>query len=262
MVSQAANTQELAALNMDSLRRFGASPTSSGQLMALGVGSGSGSGVVAVEGHSGVSAAVAADEGKKKRGLVLLLLVLLVVFGVVGVLIFRFATVKEQPAASANPTGSAATPTATQPTATQTATAEPTATATHTATAPTAAVTETTTTATTPTTRPTTRHTGTFPTVPPRPTNTASATATASTAAPSATNPDENKGPGFLTLDTYPWTRVSEGGRVLGTTPLIRVPLSPGGHTLLLENPEQGIKQYYSVTIKSGENVSRRLGLK
>jgi serine/threonine-protein kinase len=68
--------------------------------------------------------------------------------------------------------------------------------------------------------------------------------------------------PGYLTLDTYPWTHVSEGGRLLGDTPLIHVPLPPGGHTLTLDNPEQGIHQSYGVTIKSGESVNRRLGLK
>jgi serine/threonine-protein kinase len=68
--------------------------------------------------------------------------------------------------------------------------------------------------------------------------------------------------PGFLTLDTYPWTKVTEGGRALGNTPLVHVSLSPGTHALLLENPDLGIKQSYTVTIKSGEAVSRRLGLR
>jgi serine/threonine-protein kinase len=80
-------------------------------------------------------------------------------------------------------------------------------------------------------------------------------------ASPGAPAPAVNE-PGFLTLDTYPWTRVSEGGRVLGDTPLIRVSLSPGPHTLSLDNAEQGIHQTYSVTIRGGESVSRRLGLK
>jgi serine/threonine-protein kinase len=55
---------------------------------------------------------------------------------------------------------------------------------------------------------------------------------------------------------------VSENGRALGTTPLVRVSLSAGPHTLLLENPDQGIRQTYSVTIKSGDTTSHRLGLK
>jgi len=67
---------------------------------------------------------------------------------------------------------------------------------------------------------------------------------------------------GFLTLDTYPWTRVTEGSKAIGNTPLVHVPLSAGSHTLTLENPEQGIKQPFTITIKSGETISKRLGLK
>jgi len=68
--------------------------------------------------------------------------------------------------------------------------------------------------------------------------------------------------PGYLTFDTYPWTKVSENGRALGTTPLVHISLTAGPHTLTLENPDQGIKQTYSVTIKSGDTASHRLGLK
>jgi serine/threonine-protein kinase len=68
--------------------------------------------------------------------------------------------------------------------------------------------------------------------------------------------------PGFFTFDTYPWTRVTEGGTVLGTTPLIHVALSAGTHNLMLDNPDQGIHQAYTVTIKAGDTVTKRLGLK
>ena len=68
--------------------------------------------------------------------------------------------------------------------------------------------------------------------------------------------------PGYLTLQTYPFTRVSEGGKSLGTTPLYKLALPPGTHTLTLENPDQGIKQTYTVNIRSGETASRNLGLK
>ena len=67
---------------------------------------------------------------------------------------------------------------------------------------------------------------------------------------------------GFLSLDTYPWTKVSEGSHTIGTTPILHAPLSPGPHTLTLENPDEGIKQSFPVTIKSGETFNRRLGLK
>jgi serine/threonine-protein kinase len=76
---------------------------------------------------------------------------------------------------------------------------------------------------------------------------------------PPAATPDS--APGFLTLDTYPWTRVSEGGRPLGTTPLVHLSLSPGTHTLDLENPDKGLHQSYQVTIVSGAALTRRLGL-
>jgi serine/threonine protein kinase len=81
---------------------------------------------------------------------------------------------------------------------------------------------------------------------------------------PAATPPasDEATGDGFLTFDTYPWTQVSENGKSLGTTPLVHIALSPGTHTFSLENSDQGLKQSYSVTIKSGETLNRRLGLK
>jgi hypothetical protein len=67
---------------------------------------------------------------------------------------------------------------------------------------------------------------------------------------------------GYLTLDTYPWTRVSEEGRDLGITPLIHLALPAGGHLLTLENPDLGIKQTYPVTVNADETVSRRLQLK
>jgi len=82
--------------------------------------------------------------------------------------------------------------------------------------------------------------------------------------APAAAEPEPapSGAPGFLTLVTTPWTRVRLGARDLGTTPLIRLELPPGTHTLHLENPEQGISDTYRVTITSGETVTRRLGLR
>jgi serine/threonine protein kinase len=93
-----------------------------------------------------------------------------------------------------------------------------------------------------------------------RPAGPSGAAANSQAAAPASS--DDSTGEGFLTLDTYPWTKVSENGKTLGTTPLVHVALSPGLHTFTLENPDQGLKQSYSVTIKSGETQNRRLGLK
>jgi serine/threonine-protein kinase len=69
-------------------------------------------------------------------------------------------------------------------------------------------------------------------------------------------------GPGFLSLVTSPWTQVTLDGRSLGETPLVRVSLPPGNHTLRLRNTEAGIDETYEVTIRSGETLSRRLGLR
>ena len=75
--------------------------------------------------------------------------------------------------------------------------------------------------------------------------------------------PAEEKENGFLTINVYPWAKVTEGGRVLcAATPCNKIPLSPGAHTLQLENPEQGMKQSTTVTIKSGETTARAIGFK
>ncbi len=97
---------------------------------------------------------------------------------------------------------------------------------------------------------------------PPHPTNTHRVPPPPPPPPPTTTVTPASDDPGFLTLQTYPFTKVSEGGRALGTTPLVKLSLTPGTHVLTLENPDQGIKQNYTVTIKSGETFSRSLGLK
>lgn len=72
---------------------------------------------------------------------------------------------------------------------------------------------------------------------------------------------EEPGGTGLLSLDTVPWSRVSLGGRSLGTTPLLRVSVPAGTHILTLHNPEAGITTTYRVTIRAGETTARRLGL-
>lgn len=67
---------------------------------------------------------------------------------------------------------------------------------------------------------------------------------------------------GYLTFDTYPWTTVTEGGRTLGTTPLNRVVLDPGPHTLHVDNDEHGIHETHVVVIKPGEVTRGRLELR
>lgn len=65
---------------------------------------------------------------------------------------------------------------------------------------------------------------------------------------------------GFLSLDTVPWSNVSEGGHALGQTPLMKVKLSAGTHTLTLTT-QSGTSRSFIVNIKPGQTVSKRLGL-
>jgi serine/threonine-protein kinase len=62
---------------------------------------------------------------------------------------------------------------------------------------------------------------------------------------------------GFLSLDSVPWANVYVGNRMLGVTPLDRVPLPTGRHELRLENPELEASTAYVVQIESGRLVSR-----
>lgn len=66
---------------------------------------------------------------------------------------------------------------------------------------------------------------------------------------------------GRLTLATTPWTEVSLNGRPLGTTPLLRIELPAGPHTLRLVNQAAGIDRTYRVVIPAGGLLTRRVGL-
>lgn len=91
--------------------------------------------------------------------------------------------------------------------------------------------------------------------------NTNSARLTSDAAAPttSATSDLEF---GLLTIDTTPWSIVSDKGQMIGTTPLIQAKLAAGTHLLSLRNPELGLETQYSVTIHPNQTVTRRIGLK
>jgi eukaryotic-like serine/threonine-protein kinase len=66
--------------------------------------------------------------------------------------------------------------------------------------------------------------------------------------------------PGLLTLDSSPWSQVYLAGRLLGSTPLVRVPLPAGRHVLTLKNPELGSSTTYVVVIQSDKALSRFVG--
>ncbi len=65
-----------------------------------------------------------------------------------------------------------------------------------------------------------------------------------------------SKATGWLMLDSYPWTHVSEKGKLLGPTPL-RVELPEGVHQLLLENKALGVRRVVKLTVKAGKETAR-----
>jgi len=288
-VTAATTSEELALLNAEAIHRAGngmGSSPSSAQLMRLGVNSGSGSGIVpnfSVSGYSGQAAgtsfpsrsSVLIPPPEKKSRLAVILLSVLVAILTMAV-VFLYVQKDDRSASGAKPkdgpesagtgvtAGTAGTPVSaarapegSSPDTTAVGSATPSSAAIATGIAAGSAASGA-----------GAAHGGKManvggggrsraPSQGSQPSRSAASSSSGSSG-PVADKPDD----GFLTLDTYPWTKVSDGGRMLGTTPIIRAPLPPGSHTLTLENPDDGIKQSFTVTIKSGETVNKRLGLK
>lgn len=281
-ITMATNTQELQALTAESLQRMEQSGANvSGQLLRLGVsGSGSGSGVVpnygmgshpsqspgypSMSGHSmaGPGVPMGPNGQPQAKGNNVLLIVIAVGFFVLAALLIVVFGLRDRrrpdgPSADTStiaPNGSGAVSAQTGgPTPVPVDTAATTATG-----APPMADTSTSVAAPPPPTG-TTAKTG-IRNPPPPP---AQKTVTVAHPPPPPPPPVEDKDPGFLTINVYPWAKVSEGGRVLcAATPCNKIQLSPGAHTLTLENPEQGMKQSTTVVIKSGETTTRAIGFK
>jgi serine/threonine-protein kinase len=77
-------------------------------------------------------------------------------------------------------------------------------------------------------------------------------------AAPPMNAPHE--GNGFLTAKTVPWSRVYDGSRLLGETPVVNMPLSEGSHTITFVNPElPAVKK--KVVIKADEETKLNFAL-
>jgi len=264
-ITAASNTQELQALTQESLKRMEQSGANvSGQLLRLGGGSGSGSGVIPNYGGMGSNPShypqLASNYSQPQTppksnallitiviGCFVLLGLLIVVVGLRGKSGGLFADKdKNGTSPSASPSISAVT----------TASAAPTG-----STAPTDSVATNDappTSATTAQTKPTATHHGGF--VAPKPTAASKPTAPTPPTPPPTPPPAEE--PGFLTISTSPWSKVTEGGKVIcATTPCVKVPMSPGNHVLTLENTEKGIKKTHPVTIKSGEVTPKNIAI-
>lgn len=94
------------------------------------------------------------------------------------------------------------------------------------------------------------------------------ATASAASAAaeptprPAPPTPTSSEEVGFLTIASYPWSRVWEGGRTLCITPCVKLALPGGTHLLTLENDASGVKQTISVNITPGETTTKRIAFR
>ena len=64
--------------------------------------------------------------------------------------------------------------------------------------------------------------------------------------------PQEEEGTGLLQIAAIPWGQVSVDGKVMGTTPLDRIPLGAGRHTILVRHPAYEDEER-TVTIRSGQ---------
>lgn len=263
-ITTASDTQELQALTVESIKRMEQSGANvSGHLLRLGMGgSGSGSGVVANYGGLGSNPGSAYPElnashsARGQKGNSALLVVITIgCFLLAGLLIVvlglrdrrREITLSTTTSASMTPASVASMdrPPSDPLTTSSIASVTPSASATTSTTSNT-------------TTAPTTK---THAHPPPPPTRTV---VPAPKPAPPAPPPPPPEDPGLLTVSSYPWAKVTEGGKVIcQTTPCNKVSMSPGAHSLTFENGEQpGQKQTVTVQIKSGETATKIVSFK
>jgi serine/threonine-protein kinase len=274
-ITQATSTGELQALTVESLRRMELSGANvSGQLLRLGQGgSGSGSGVVPAYGamHSHASQYPSLRSGSsmtppppaKSNAVLIVCMIGFFVLAAVSIVVWGLRNKRAQDDALARGDDLASTLASGQPAGPMgtgpTQVGDPAAAATSPQPPDSASASVTpATSASAPSPTPTGRASATGRNVAVRPAP--QPQQHAPTAQPQP--PAEEKEPGFLTLQVYPWAKVSEGGRTLCTTPCVKVKMAPGAHTLTLENSDQGLKTTTVVVIKSGETTTQNLGLK
>jgi eukaryotic-like serine/threonine-protein kinase len=78
------------------------------------------------------------------------------------------------------------------------------------------------------------------------------------TAAEQTPPPATPAGPGYLSMDTMPYSEVFVDGKSVGITPVIRHPLKPGKHSIKAV-AQDGRTRKLSITVQSGKVVSKRL---
>ena len=65
--------------------------------------------------------------------------------------------------------------------------------------------------------------------------------------------PAAASGDSFLNINSIPASSVVLDGKPIGNTPKVHISVSPGAHTVLFVNAEQGLKKQISVTVAAGE---------
>jgi len=74
-------------------------------------------------------------------------------------------------------------------------------------------------------------------------------------------SPPLKSDPGFLTIATTPWTKVTIDGELMGSTPIYKIRLTPGAHKVQFINEGEGINVTRSVSVASGETQKLQLKL-
>jgi hypothetical protein len=67
--------------------------------------------------------------------------------------------------------------------------------------------------------------------------------------------PDDPGSYGYLSVNSNPWCAVHVDGKAMGNTPLVRVKVKAGHHTVLMENRDQGKRRKRSFHVRPGEHV-------
>jgi hypothetical protein len=66
---------------------------------------------------------------------------------------------------------------------------------------------------------------------------------------------------GTLRINSRPWAQVIVDGRPVGNTPQPNLMLPAGNHKVVLSNPQMGLTKSFSVTIKTGQMVTKVMNL-
>jgi serine/threonine-protein kinase len=66
--------------------------------------------------------------------------------------------------------------------------------------------------------------------------------------------------PGYFSVDALPYAQIYIDGDLAGITPLVRIPLKPGRHSVLAV-AESGATERFTISVRPSETVSRRIRL-